>query len=136
MHILIFFNTAQYGPGGFEYRGTAGTYTYSGFVGTWSGNEEKLTLYASQQVRATKIVVTYESAEANFVSQPMITGDIDFADTANVIITAEEDISGKLIISALENIDTTVAPAKVIKNGQLIITKDGVEYNAQGAVAK
>ena len=66
----------------------------------------------------------------------MITGDIDFADTANVIITAEEDISGKLIISALENIDTTVAPAKVIKNGQLIITKDGVEYNAQGAVAK
>ena len=45
-------------------------------------------------------------------------------------------ISGKLIISALENIDTTVAPAKVIKNGQLIITKDGVEYNAQGAVIK
>ena len=45
-------------------------------------------------------------------------------------------ISGKLIISALENVDTTVAPAKVIKNGQLIITKDGVEYNAQGAVVK
>ena len=102
MHILIFFSTAQYGPGCFEYRGTAGTYTYNGFVGTWPGNEEKLTLYASQQVRATKIVVTYESAASLH----------------------------------LENIDTTVAPAKVIKNGQLIITKDGVEYNAQGAVAK
>ena len=45
-------------------------------------------------------------------------------------------ISGKIIETALENVETTVAPVKVIKNGQLIITKDGVEYNAQGAVVK
>ena len=45
-------------------------------------------------------------------------------------------ISGKLIPSALENIETTVAPVKVIKNGQLIIIKNGVEYNVQGAVIK
>ena len=45
-------------------------------------------------------------------------------------------ISGKLIPSALENVETTVAPVKVIKNGQLIIIKNGVEYNVQGAVIK
>ena len=38
--------------------------------------------------------------------------------------------------TALENLDTTVAPAKAIVNGQLVIVKDGVKYNAQGAVVK
>lgn len=35
--------------------------------------------------------------------------------------------------TGVDNITTTVAPAKVIKNGQLIIIKNGVEYNVQGA---
>ena len=38
--------------------------------------------------------------------------------------------------TALENLTTTVAPAKAIVNGQLIIVKDGVKYNAQGQVVK
>ena len=38
--------------------------------------------------------------------------------------------------TGLDNIDTTVAPAKVINNGQLIIIRNGVQYNAQGAVVK
>ena len=38
--------------------------------------------------------------------------------------------------TGLDNIDTTVAPAKVINNGQLIIIKSGVQYNAQGAIVK
>ena len=98
---------AQYGPGSFEYRGTAGTYTYNGYIGTWTGNEEKVTLYATfNQIRATKIVVTYESLDANFVDQPMITGDIDFADTANVVITAEE---GMKIYYTLDGTDPTTA---------------------------
>ena len=99
--------TAQYGPGCFEYRGSAGTYTYDGFIGTWTGNEEKVTLYATlNQVRATKIVVTYESSDANFVSQPMITGDLNFADTANVVITADE---GMKIYYTLDGTDPTTA---------------------------
>lgn len=99
--------TNQYGPGCFEYRGTAGTYSYEGFVGTWTGNEEKVTLYAAlNQVRATKIVVTYASSDANFVSQPMITGDINFADTANVVITADE---GMKIYYTLDGTDPTTA---------------------------
>ena len=38
--------------------------------------------------------------------------------------------------TALENLDTTVAPAKAIVNGQLVIIKNGVQYNATGAVVK
>ena len=38
--------------------------------------------------------------------------------------------------TGVDNITTTVAPAKVIKNGQLIIIKNGVEYNVQGAILK
>ena len=38
--------------------------------------------------------------------------------------------------TALDNIDSTVAPVKAIVNGQLIIIKNGVQYNAQGAVVK
>ena len=38
--------------------------------------------------------------------------------------------------TALDNIDSTVAPVKAIVNGQLIIIKNGVQYNAQGQVVK
>ena len=38
--------------------------------------------------------------------------------------------------TGLENLDTTVAPAKAIVNGQLVIIKNGVQYNATGAVVK
>ena len=38
--------------------------------------------------------------------------------------------------SAVDNITTTVVPVKVIENGQLIIIKNGVKYNATGAVVK
>ena len=44
--------------------------------------------------------------------------------------------TGKELTTGLENLDTTVAPAKAIVNGQLVIIKNGVQYNAQGAVVK
>ena len=44
--------------------------------------------------------------------------------------------TGTELPTALENLDTTVAPAKAIVNGQLVIIKNGVQYNAQGAVVK
>lgn len=37
---------------------------------------------------------------------------------------------------AINNTDAAVKAAKVVRNGQLIIIKNGVEYNAQGAVVK
>ena len=38
--------------------------------------------------------------------------------------------------AAVDNITTTVAPVKMIQNGQLVIIRNGVKYNVQGAVIK
>ena len=38
--------------------------------------------------------------------------------------------------TSLENVAVTVKAVKIIKNGQLVIEKDGVLYNAQGAILK
>jgi hypothetical protein len=40
------------------------------------------------------------------------------------------------VTTALKNIESSVAPVKMINNGQLIIIRNGVQYNAQGAVVK
>ena len=50
---------AKYGPGCFTV--STGDYTYSGPVGTWTGNATEITFTASaNQVRATQIVVTID----------------------------------------------------------------------------
>ena len=38
--------------------------------------------------------------------------------------------------TALDNVEATVTPVKAIVNGQLVIIKNGVQYNATGAVVK
>ena len=69
-------------------------------------------------------------------------GKYDFYFKVNDPATADDDIiyiDGEAypeVPTALDNVDTTVAPAKAIVNGQLVITKDGVQYNAQGAIVK
>jgi hypothetical protein len=45
-------------------------------------------------------------------------------------------ISGTITSTGVENATVTVKPVKTIKNGQLIINKDGKEYNAQGTQVK
>ena len=45
-------------------------------------------------------------------------------------------VSGKLPETAVDNIQVGVQATKVLRNGQLIIIKNDVEYNAQGAVVK
>ena len=49
----------------------------------------------------------------------------------NITLTTADEIP-----TTLDNINATVAPAKRINNGQLIIINNGVEYNAQGAIVK
>ena len=51
-------------------------------------------------------------------------------------IAIDITISGTITPTAVENATVTVKPAKTIKNGQLIIVRDGKEFNAQGAVLK
>ena len=45
-------------------------------------------------------------------------------------------ISGNLTTTGVENTTATLNAVKTMKNGQLIIKKDGVQYNAQGAILK
>lgn len=52
-------NQDKYGPGCFSTN--SGSYSYSSYTGTWTGQENQVTFTASlNQVRVTKIVVTYE----------------------------------------------------------------------------
>ena len=51
-------------------------------------------------------------------------------------IAIDITISGNVIPTAVEDATVTVKPVKTIKNGQLIIVRDGKEYNAQGAILK
>ena len=96
--------STQYGPDFITT--TVGSYSYADKVGTWTGNEASVAFSATKQIRFTKLVVTYASSNANFVSQPMITGDVNFADTANVIITADE---GMKIYYTIDGTDPTTA---------------------------
>ena len=51
-------------------------------------------------------------------------------------IAIDITISGSLPTTGIENTTVTIKPVKKIQNGQLIIEKDGVQYNAQGATLK
>lgn len=58
------YDNAQYGPGGWHLANDSlGRYSCRGKIGTWTGNATSIKMVASfNQVRATKIVVTYGSA--------------------------------------------------------------------------
>ena len=118
--------TEQYAPSNLTT--TVGTFTCEGLVGTWTGDEASVAFSATKQVRFTKLVVTYESADANFVDQPMITGDVNFADTANVVITAEE---GMKIYYTLDGTDPTTASTEYTTPFQVYATTTvkAIAYN-------
>ncbi len=67
---------------------------------------------------------------------------VDGVITAKGVVTASNGIaldltiSGKLPTTALDNIQVGNETMKVIRDGQLIIIKNDVEYNIQGAVVK
>lgn len=99
-----------------EYEG-AGEYEWVGLVPT----------DYSFEWGANVVTVTEENG------QYTITGVfLDYTDETKYNVT----ITTKATPTALDNLNTTVAPVKMIENGQLIIVKDGVQYNAQGAVVK
>ena len=78
--------------------------------------------------------------------------EVTFDDRGNIVLAPgtydfyfkPEAVEGGIIYigaaqetpTALDNIDTTVAPAKLIENGQFFIIRNGVKYNANGAIVK
>lgn len=83
--------TAQYGPGCFEVSEGAGSYEFDAKVGTWTGNSTSVTFKAAtNQVRATKIVVTLGGGDTKTVKKPTFGGDFTFKESTQATLTAEE----------------------------------------------
>lgn len=84
--------TSKYGPGCFSTPGV-GSYEFNGNVGTWTGSANEVVFTASSnQVRATKIVVTVNgSGDANAVATPEISGTTPFVGSTDVSITCSTD---------------------------------------------
>ena len=51
-------------------------------------------------------------------------------------IAIDITISGNLTTTGIEDATVVIKPVKMIQNGQLIIEKEGVQYNVQGAILK
>lgn len=87
------------------------------------------------------LTVNADASQISFLHGTLTVNETDDTATAgllgsdhvwyNIMVTTKE-----APVSAVDNITTTVAPQKVIRNGQLIIIKNGVEYNVVGAVIK
>ena len=100
---------AKYGPGCF---GAVEGYSYSGKIGTWTGSATSVNLKAStNQVRATKIVVTVESAPAANLTSIAVSGtptkttyfDGEPFDPTGLVVTATyEDESTEVVTSRVE----------------------------------
>lgn len=91
----------KYGPGCFT--AEPGNYAYSGKIGTWTGEANKVIFTASSnQVRATQVVVTLLAAGG--VPQPSIKGATDFIESAEVSIVASE---GLKVYYTLDGTDPT-----------------------------
>ena len=134
--------------------GMGGTYTNWTMDGQWSDGEttypvlvnmpdfDPTIVEADMTVTITIgswVEVMYGAAEGSVhatVAENVVT--LTGTLTSYAAGTWEVTISGTLpaVPSALDNLNTTVAPVKAIENGQLIIVKNGVKYNAQGAILK
>ena len=135
--------------------GMGGTYTNWTMDGQWSDGEttypvlvnmpdfDPTIVEADMTVTITIgswVEVMYGAAEGSVhatVAENVVT--LTGTLTSYAAGTWEVTISGTLpggATTALDNIDATVAPVKVINNGQLIIIRNGVQYNAQGAILK
>ena len=119
----------KYGPGCFSTH-SAGSYSYSGTTGTWTGDAASFTLTASSnQVRATKIEVTYTPS-----STGTKTTTLAFADPANKTFnlnategtnftnaaTLTPAVEGAIITYSSDN----KSIATVNENGEVLVTTD------------
>lgn len=66
------------GPGNFSKNVAVGSYTFKDKVGTWTGDTDSVTIYASSQVRATTIEVTYTLSDTTAKAS----ADLSFPETS------------------------------------------------------
>lgn len=83
--------TTKYGPGCYTLTSEGGAYSYDGTLGTWEGKSQSVTFTASSnQVRMTKIVVTYQVAEGEVASPSFTPANDEFIGSVDVTLTAED----------------------------------------------
>ena len=95
-------------------------------VGGWDDNDPWLGFGEGTLTVTTEILSAGDKliTATGIVQNPMAGVAIDIT------------ISGTITSTGVENATVTVKPVKMIQNGQLIIEKDGVQYNANGAIVK
>jgi hypothetical protein len=108
----------------FDPTATSGEYTASFFVkgeGDASGMTEEAEVTVA--IEGGKVIVTGEGIQA-------YNGNVYNLTISGTMPVEDEPATG------VDNLNGAVAPVKMIENGQLIVIKDGVKFNAQGAVVK
>ena len=94
---------------------------------------------AGEYEEGAEATLTATAAEGyEFVNWTVAGAEVATTATYTFTVTADVEVVAnfKEIIDAVDNIQVGVQAAKVLRNGQLIIIKNDVEYNAQGAVVK
>jgi hypothetical protein len=126
--------------------GFGGTYEVYDVTAQWEGG--KLEITGLEKEFEGFLLISYET-ENDFFSWMSMNGKVTTVDNVMTISGLFDDystgnkynvsISGQLPTgegTGLDNIKTNVKAEKMIKNAQLIIKKNGVEYNVQGAILK
>ena len=94
---------------------------------------------AGEYEAGAEATLTATAAEGyEFVNWTVAGAEVATTATYTFTVTADVEVVAnfKEITDAVDNIQVGVQAAKVLRNGQLIIIKNDVEYNAQGAVVK
>ena len=125
---------AKYGPGCFS-EPTTGSYAYEGAVGTWTGEATEFSMTAAtNQVRATSIVVTVSGAPSVIVEVPKfsVAGGL-YLETQSVAMSCEEG-ARILYTVAVGNDPSTIIKAMAVKNGKTssIVTAKYTIVNTTG----
>ena len=103
-----------------------GTYTNDAFSNIWYGDDQLYAAYGEAQVYAEV------DGKAKFVVSFISTPDAE----GNVTLYNFTLYAGEKTATGVENLDATIAPVKMLRDGQLVIMKGDTKYNAQGAVVK
>ena len=98
--------TNKYGPGCFALQGENGTYSYEGYIGTWTGKTNSVAFKAiTDQVRATQIVFTLDDGTTVYVLAPTLPESCEFEDSKTIEIINNEE--GSTIMYAINDGDYT-----------------------------
>ena len=99
-----------------------GTYTNDAFSNIWYGDDQLYAAYGEAHVYAEV------DGKAKFVVSFISTPDAE----GNVTLYNFTLYAGEKTATGVENLDTTTAPVKMLRDGQLVIIRNGVEFNSIG----